>query len=179
MKGPSPTARSIKWFRDRGYVVARVEQRLPIPRLGFYTTLDAFGFGDLLVARSFDRAEDGQSELAEKITSIAEHLEDRGMMALGAELAALAAQVAAEKQIALVQCTSTGNLNARVRKARGRPELTVWLSAGGKFILHGWAKRGPKGHPKRWTLTERQITPSDLSPAQDAESANGAAAPSS
>ena len=44
----NPTARSMRYFKDRGYIVARVEQRLPIP--GMFITLDAFGFGDLLVA---------------------------------------------------------------------------------------------------------------------------------
>jgi hypothetical protein len=45
----TPSARSTKWLKDRGYIVARVEQRLPIP--GMFVTRDAFGFGDLLAAR--------------------------------------------------------------------------------------------------------------------------------
>lgn len=45
----TPTARSMRHFRDAGFIVARVEQRLPIP--GMHITRDAFGIGDLLVAK--------------------------------------------------------------------------------------------------------------------------------
>lgn len=44
----SPTQRSMKWARDNGYIVAKVEQRIPAP--GLFITRDAFGFGDLLLA---------------------------------------------------------------------------------------------------------------------------------
>jgi hypothetical protein len=43
----TPTARSMKYFRDQKVPCCRVEQRLPIP--GKFVTKDAFGFGDLLV----------------------------------------------------------------------------------------------------------------------------------
>jgi hypothetical protein len=46
----TPTARSMKWLRDRGWIVARVEQRLIIPDAPYPITRDAFGFGDLLAA---------------------------------------------------------------------------------------------------------------------------------
>lgn len=46
----TPTARSSKWLRDRGWIVARVEQRLHMPKAAFPITKDAFGFGDLLAA---------------------------------------------------------------------------------------------------------------------------------
>jgi hypothetical protein len=42
----TPSARSLKYLRDREVPVCRVEQRLPIP--GKFVTKDAFGFGDLL-----------------------------------------------------------------------------------------------------------------------------------
>lgn len=44
----TPTARSTQWLKDNGYIVAKVEQRLPIP--GKFITRDAFNFGDLLCA---------------------------------------------------------------------------------------------------------------------------------
>ena len=44
----SPTQRSTKYLRSFGYIVCKVEQRLPIP--GMFVTRDAFGFGDLLAA---------------------------------------------------------------------------------------------------------------------------------
>lgn len=110
----TPSARSVQWFKNRGYIVARVEQRLHIPGSPWPRTKDAFGFGDLLVA-----------------------LENFG--------------------VALIQVTSTGNLNAREKKSRELPELREWLKSGGRFILHGWAKRGARGKRKKWTLAEREI----------------------
>jgi hypothetical protein len=44
----TPTARSLALLRERGFLVARVEQRLPIP--GKFVTRDCYGFGDLLIA---------------------------------------------------------------------------------------------------------------------------------
>jgi hypothetical protein len=45
----TPGARSMKHFREKGFIVAKVEQRLPIP--GKFVTRDCLGFGDLLVAK--------------------------------------------------------------------------------------------------------------------------------
>lgn len=44
-----PGQRSMKRLRSFGFCVARVEQRLPIP--GKFVTKDAFGCGDLLIAK--------------------------------------------------------------------------------------------------------------------------------
>jgi hypothetical protein len=44
----TPTARSLANLRERGLLVAKVEQRLPIP--GKFITRDCYGFGDLLIA---------------------------------------------------------------------------------------------------------------------------------
>ena len=30
--------------------------------------------------------------------------------------------------------------------------LAAWIKAGGKCEWHGWAKRGPRGRRKVWTL---------------------------
>jgi hypothetical protein len=64
--------------------------------------------------------------------------------------------------IFLVQVTSTANLNAREKKARGIPELRTWLESGGRFWLHGWSKKGPRGKRKTWQLSVREITIEDL-----------------
>jgi hypothetical protein len=45
----SPNARSMQWFSDHGFIVDKVEQRLPIP--GTFITRDVWNFGDLLVAK--------------------------------------------------------------------------------------------------------------------------------
>jgi hypothetical protein len=60
--------------------------------------------------------------------------------------------------IVLVQTTTRANLSKREAKARAIPELGTWLRAGGKFFLHGWAKRGARGKRKLWELTEMEIT---------------------
>jgi hypothetical protein len=108
----TPSARSTKYLRALGFIVARVEQRLPIP--GKFVTRDAFNFGDLLVAKP-------------------------------------------NYGVALVQVTSRSNMNARERKAREIPELKVWLDSGGKFLLHGWGKKGPRGKRKKWAMREIQF----------------------
>ena len=65
--------------------------------------------------------------------------------------------------IVLVQATGGqgGNLGARIRKIMFTPDIAIaarqWLEAGGQVWTHGWAKRGPRGKVKRWTLDARQI----------------------
>jgi hypothetical protein len=48
----------------------------------------------------------------------------------------------------IVQATSLPNVGARVAKAKGRPELALWLAAGSRFEVHGWAKRRGLWVPK-------------------------------
>lgn len=62
--------------------------------------------------------------------------------------------------VALLQVTSTDHLSHRQNKAIAIPELAAWLAAGGRFLLHGWDKRGEKR--KLWTLAEREITLENL-----------------
>lgn len=64
--------------------------------------------------------------------------------------------------IALVQTTTTANLSARLKKAKGLGALVSWSVAGGKLIAHGWAKRGPRGERKRWTLKVVSLLLEDL-----------------
>jgi len=56
-----------------------------------------------------------------------------------------------------VQATTTSNAAAREKKSLAEPRLLTWLQAGGRFSVHGWAKRGAKGQRKLWTLSERKI----------------------
>lgn len=60
-------------------------------------------------------------------------------------------------RITLIQVTSTNNLNAREKKICAIAAHQKWLEAGGTILLHGWAKQGPRGQRKVWTLTEREI----------------------
>jgi hypothetical protein len=52
------------------------------------------------------------------------------------------------REFLIVQATSLPNVGARVAKAKGRPELALWLAAGGRFEVHGWAKRSGLWVPK-------------------------------
>jgi hypothetical protein len=49
--------------------------------------------------------------------------------------------------IVLVQTTSWGNVNARLKKIRSSVHLEGWLAAGGNICVHGW---GPKGLREEW-----------------------------
>lgn len=136
MAKTSPTQRSIEYFRDAGILVTKVEQVLPMPGRPFPHRKDAFGFGDLLVATPLI-------------------VDERGRPLRG--------------WIALVQVTSTAGFNSRVEKIRGysdderdpknqekayqcNRDAHVWIKAGGRILVHGWALRGPRGKVKRWTL---------------------------
>ena len=101
----------MKWLRDRGWIVARVEQIIHMPNRPFPFKKDAFGFGDLLAANS---------------------------------------------SIALIQATSGSNAAKRATKIIGTPEIAklaqVWLRSNGCIYVQGWAKRGPRGKRKTWTV---------------------------
>lgn len=67
--------------------------------------------------------------------------------------------------VALVQVTSTAHLAERekkilsltVSKKDDRGVAVEWIWSGGRILLHGWSKRGPRGKVKRWQLTEWEI----------------------
>lgn len=52
----------------------------------------------------------------------------------------------------IVQTTSGSNLSSRMDKIRANAVASKWLEAGFAVDVHGWAKRGPRGEPKKWTL---------------------------
>lgn len=104
----------MKWLRERGFIVCRVEQILHMPTRPFPFKKDAFGFGDLLAAHP-------------------------------------------EHGIFLIQVTSTNNINARAEKIsddlKVAPLASQWIRSTGKIQVHGWARRGPRGKRKKWTIT--------------------------
>src|SRR5215472_11142405 len=61
------------------------------------------------------------------------------------------------RHIALVQTTTTPNMAARRNKINALWLADKWRDAGGLVILHGWAKRGPRGKRKKWELTEEVL----------------------
>jgi hypothetical protein len=82
----------------------------------------------------------------------------------------------------LIQATSTPNMSSRVEKITTEPrakdhpdgpggladKARVWLAAGNRILVWGWAKRGKAGERKLWTLREVEITMDDLFDAEAA-----------
>jgi hypothetical protein len=63
----------------------------------------------------------------------------------------------AGRVILIVQTTTVDHVAARRAKARARPELAVWLQAGGAFEVHGWCLRAG-----RWHVRRVAVRPEDL-----------------
>ena len=51
-----------------------------------------------------------------------------------------------------IQSTTGSNVSKRCRKIEDEPIMARWLQAGNGLLVHGWAKRGPRGKAKRWSL---------------------------
>lgn len=58
----------------------------------------------------------------------------------------------------LVQTTSGSNFAARLTKIRTIAEAGMWLEAGNRILLHGWAKQGERGKRKTYVCRELEIT---------------------
>jgi len=121
----SPAARSTKHLRNFGFIVCRLEQTLHMPGRPWGNKKDAFGFGDLLAAHPT-----GTSRKPHWIN------------------------IKSLPRIALVQVTSGSNHDARKNKILAEPLAQKWKDADGMILLHSWAKRGPRGKRKVWTLRE-------------------------
>jgi hypothetical protein len=59
-----------------------------------------------------------------------------------------------------IQCTSTGNINARIKKICNecKDNALAWLNTGNKIEVIGWSKKGKKGKRKLWQATRIIIT---------------------
>ena len=110
----TPTQRSLKLMRDRGYSCDIVERWNPYARI----RQDLWGFCDVLCLTP--------------------------------------------GQIVAVQTTSGANVSARLRKIAASPRIADVLSAGVRVVVHGWAKRGPRGKAKKWTCREEWLKPEDF-----------------
>lgn len=60
-----------------------------------------------------------------------------------------------------VQATSTGNMNARVKKILALPESREWLKAGNLIMVIGWKKYKKAVNRKFYRETIRWITEED------------------
>ena len=57
-----------------------------------------------------------------------------------------------------IQACAGASHAARRTKALAEPRLLTWLAAGGKFEVWSWAKRGPRGERKVWTLRRDEVS---------------------
>lgn len=64
-----------------------------------------------------------------------------------------------ERRFLIVQATTVGHVANRLSKARSRPELALWLAAGGAFEVHGWGLANG-----RWYCKRVSVSPEDLKP---------------
>lgn len=58
-----------------------------------------------------------------------------------------------------IQTTSTPNVNARIKKIQLEPLSKMFISTGNRVVIHGWAKRGPRGKRKVYELKEIEYRP--------------------
>jgi hypothetical protein len=59
-----------------------------------------------------------------------------------------------------IQTTSADHVSHRLAKLREEcaEAMERWLNAGNRLVIHGWAKQGPRGRRKLWTLREVVVT---------------------
>jgi hypothetical protein len=64
-----------------------------------------------------------------------------------------------------IQCTSTGNVNARIKKICNecKENALAWLMTGNKIEVIGWSKKGKAGKRKLWQVVRKVITIEELS----------------
>lgn len=125
------TQRSLKYLRDNGWICHIVEKYIKYPGMPFGKRIDAFGIGDLLACRP------PKWELVDSKPEIVR-----------------------PAAIALVQCfpnnSGTGFADHRA-KILAIPEAEIWIRSGGKILLQGWRKGGPRGAVKRWQMKEEEV----------------------
>lgn len=138
----TPTARSLAYLKKLGIPAGTVERWIPQVK----RRVDLFNFADLVAI-----VPPGMSGLdREKYPNLADEWSGH---------------------ILALQVTSSDNVASRVKKILAEPRAKLWLEAGGRICVHGWAKQGGKGKRKLWTLRTVQVTPADFEPANEEEPA--------
>lgn len=56
-----------------------------------------------------------------------------------------------------IQVTSGSGHSARVKKSLAEPRIKAWVAAGNRFEVWSYAKRGPVGKRKVWTLRVQRL----------------------
>jgi hypothetical protein len=68
-------------------------------------------------------------------------------------------------EVLAVQTTSAANASARVKKICALQSADSWLhSSNRRILVHGWAKRGPRGKRKVWSCAETEIRADQIQP---------------
>jgi hypothetical protein len=60
-----------------------------------------------------------------------------------------------------IQACAGSSHAARLTKAKQQPGLADWLRCGNRFEVWSWAKQGPRGKRKVWTLRREAVTLED------------------
>lgn len=56
-----------------------------------------------------------------------------------------------DEETIAIQATTHANVRARIKKAGGIEAAMKWsMGSHRRFIIQGWALRGPRGEPKKW-----------------------------
>ncbi len=69
-----------------------------------------------------------------------------------------------ERVFLLVQSTSLPHVGDRMARCLARPELGVWLQAGGLFEVHGWEQWAGRWQVKRVGVSAADLCPVVLTP---------------
>jgi hypothetical protein len=63
----------------------------------------------------------------------------------------------AGEPILAIQTTSGDHVAARIEKLRAAGFIELWQSVGAVIEVWGWAKQGPRGERKTWTLQRESL----------------------
>lgn len=70
-------------------------------------------------------------------------------------------------QIWGIQCGADSGHSGHKKKCMAEPRLMLWLSAGGRFRIESWGKKGGIGKQKRWTCRIEELTLADFATTQE------------
>ena len=56
-----------------------------------------------------------------------------------------------------IQATTTDNQASRMKKIEHEPRALIWIQAGNRVAVWGWAKQGARNQRKLWMLTVTEL----------------------
>jgi hypothetical protein len=139
-----------------GWTCHIVEKYIKHPNMKFGRRIDAFGIGDILACRAPVFVPCTRCEASGAVTVRFGSITSDDEFPCP-NCAGTGKFLAGAPCIALVQCFPDASFAEHRTKILAIPELQIWKAAGGKVFLQGWAKRGPRGQVKRWTMREEEL----------------------